>query len=471
MGLCRSPDIVFVILAAFVLFSFSGFFTAMTAGRTPAGFRRRGWPRDSSFGIVVLGLLAGTWILPGGVGFSQAEAAENGDPIRVGAPIPRASNYGQNGERGMILAVEEINESGGVKVGDRRRPFRLEIIDTRDEEPGVPTSEVLLAIEKLILRSKVDLVAGGPCMSECGMAALDLFARYRKLDLVSIGCYTPSWDEKVSRDRHKYRFSFRESGSVRWYVREALDLLRKMKERFGFETLFVSIDDSLMCRRASEIVENLAVKDGWKIVGKDVHPIASTDYSAALTECRKSGAQILFLWAYSPETSILMKQWATMEVPALPVGFIGAAEDPGFWEATDGRCAYSIVTLSETGNVPTRATPKAMEFHHAFRKRWNVPPRSTGCVSAYEAMYVLKDAIERAGSLKEEALISALEKTWLEAVRGTIRFDENHQVVYGYDPRTSVLGCWVQWQDGERVQVFPDAAAMGEIRLPPWMKH
>ena len=405
-----------------------------------------------------------------GTGLTVASAAEKGDPIVVGAPIPRASNYGQNGERGMILATEQINAAGGVKVGDKMRPFKLEIIDSRDEEPGVPTNEVLLAIEKLILQTKVDMVAGGPCMSECGMAALDLFARYKKLDVASIGCYTPGWDEKVSKDRQKYKFSFRESGSVKWYVKEALDLLRKMKEKYGFGKMFVSIDDSLMCRRASEIVEKLAAKDGWEIVGKDVHPIASTDYSGALTECKKSGAQILFIWAYAPETSILMKQWASMEVPALPIGFIGASEDPGFWKATDGKCAYSIVTLSETGNVPTKASLKATEFYNAFEKRWNVPPRSTGCVSAYEAMFVLKDAIERAGSLKDDALIAALEKTNLEAVRGTIRFDENHQVVYGYDPKTSVLGCWVQWQDGNRVQIFPEVAAMGEIKLPPWMK-
>ena len=405
-----------------------------------------------------------------GTGLTVASAAEKGDPIVVGAPIPRASNYGQNGERGMILATEQINAAGGVKVGDKIRPFKLEIIDSRDEEPGVPTNEVLLAIEKLILQTKVDMVAGGPCMSECGMAALDLFARYKKLDVASIGCYTPGWDEKVSKDRQKYKFSFRESGSVKWYVKEALDLLRKMKEKYGFGKMFVSIDDSLMCRRASEIVEKLAAKDGWEIVGKDVHPIASTDYSGALTECKKSGAQILFIWAYAPETSILMKQWASMEVPALPIGFIGAGEDPGFWKATDGKCAYSIVTLSETGNVPTKASLKATEFYNAFEKRWNVPPRSTGCVSAYEAMFVLKDAIERAGSLKDDALIAALEKTNLEAVRGTIRFDENHQVVYGYDPKTSVLGCWVQWQDGNRVQIFPEVAAMGEIKLPPWMK-
>jgi branched-chain amino acid transport system substrate-binding protein len=417
-----------------------------------------------------LAVLMAVTVLGIGLGLIAVHAAKKGEPIVVGAPVPRASTYGQNGERGMILATEEINAAGGVKVGGVMRPFKLEITDSRDEEPGVPTSAVLLAIEKLILQKKVDMVAGGPCMSECGMAAMDLYSRYKKVDVVSIGCYTPSWDKKVASNRQKYRFSFRESGSVKWYIKEALDLLRSMKEKYGFDKMYVSIDDSLMCRKAAGIVEKLATKGGWKIVGKDQHPIGTTDYSSALTECKKSGAQILFVWAYSPETSIMLKQWSSLEVPALPMGFIGAAEDPGFWKATDGKCAYTIVTLSETGNVPTKATPKAMKFYNAFKKRWKVPPRSTGCVSAYEAMYVLKDAIQRAGSLDNDALIKALEETDLKAVRGTIRFDKNHQIIYGYDPQKSVLGCWVQWQDGQRVQIFPKAAAMGEIKLPPWMK-
>jgi branched-chain amino acid transport system substrate-binding protein len=416
---------------------------------------------------VTLSVLAGCLLA-----FSPTDtwAAKAGDPIIVGAPVPRASAYGQNGERGMILASEEINAAGGVKVGGVMRPLQLEIIDTRDEEPGVPTNEVLLAIEKLILQKKADVIVGGPCMSECGMAAMDLYARYQTIDIVSIGSYTPSWDKKVSENRQKYKYSFRESGSVKWYIKEGLDLLHKIKAEHGFNKMYISIDDSLMCRKAAGIVEKLAVKDGWEIVGQDKHPIGTTDYSLALSDCKKSGAQVLFIWAYAPETSILLKQWADMEVPALPIGFIGAAEDPGFWEATKGKGAYTIVTLSETGNVPSNVMPKTMPFYDNFKKRWGVPPRSTGCVSAYEALYVLKDAIERAGTLEKGALIQALEKTDLPAVRGTIRFDENHQIVYGYDPKTSVLGCWVQWQDGQRVQVFPEAAASGTIKIPPWLK-
>jgi len=424
--------------------------------------------KSTIFSTLLVLFMAITIIGAGGV--STAWAAKQGEPIIVGAPVPRASAYGQNGERGMMLAAEEINATGGVNVGGVMRPLKLEIIDSRDEEPGVPTSEVLLAIEKLILQKKADVIAGGPCMSECGMAAMDIYARYKTIDIVSIGCYTPSWDKKFAEKPDKYKYSFRESGSVMWYIKEALDLLQKIKNEHGFNKMFISIDDSLMCRGAAGIVEKLAKKNGWEIVGMDKHPIGTTDYSVALSECKKSGAQVLFMWAYSPETSILLKQWADMEVPALPIGFIGAAEDPGFWEATKGKGAYTIVTLSETGNVPSNVTPKGMAFYNAFEKRWGVPPRSTGCVSAYEALYVLKDAIERAGTLDKGALIAALEKTNLPAVRGTIRFDKNHQIIYGYDPKTSVLGCWAQWQDGKRVCVFPEVAATGKIKIPPWLK-
>jgi branched-chain amino acid transport system substrate-binding protein len=413
-------------------------------------------------GVTAIG--AGAMI--SGMGKARGQAK----PIIVGCPVPRASAYGQNGERGMILAAEEINAAGGVKVGGTPRPLKLEIIDTRDEEPGVPTSEVLLAIEKLILQKKSDVIVGGPCMSECGLAAMDLYAKYKVVDIVSIGCYTPGWDKKVASDLSKYKYSFRESGSVAWYIKEGVDLLHEMKEKFGFNKMFISIDDSAMCRGAAEIVKNLAVKDGWEVVGFDKHPIAATDYSVALGECKNSKAQVLFIWAYAPETSILLRQWTDMEIPALPIGFIGAAEDPGFWEATKGKGAYTIVTLSETGCTPSNVTPWTMRYYNAFQKKWGVPPRSTGCVSAYEGVYVLKDAIERAGSTEPDALISALEKTNLPAVRGTIRFDQNHQIVYGYDPKTSVLGNWVQWQEGQRVTIFPKAASTGSIKMPPWLK-
>ena len=49
---------------------------------------------------------AGTFLVGWDESYGQSK------PILVGAPVPRASAYGQNGERGMILAAEEINAAG-----------------------------------------------------------------------------------------------------------------------------------------------------------------------------------------------------------------------------------------------------------------------------------------------------------------------------------------------------------------------
>jgi branched-chain amino acid transport system substrate-binding protein len=87
------------------------------------------------------------------------------------------------------------------------------------------------------------------------------------------------------------------------------------------------------------------------------------------------------------------------------------------------------------------------------------------------AVYTLKDAIERAGSLNSDAVVTALEKTDLMGVYGRIKFNpKNHQVIPSVDPNEGAVGTIFQWQAGKRIVVFPPKIAMGEIKLPPWMK-
>jgi branched-chain amino acid transport system substrate-binding protein len=69
-------------------------------------------------------------------------------PIVLGVRISRGYPDGVDAERGITLAVEEINAKGGVNVAGKMRPLNLEIMDTRDLEPGVPVAEALLANEK-----------------------------------------------------------------------------------------------------------------------------------------------------------------------------------------------------------------------------------------------------------------------------------------------------------------------------------
>jgi branched-chain amino acid transport system substrate-binding protein len=112
-----------------------------------------------------------------------------------------------------------------------------------------------------------------------------------------------------------------------------------------------------------------------------------------------------------------------------------------------------------------------MKFYDAYTKRWGVEPEGLGTSSSYMAVYVLKDAIQRAGSLDSNKVVEALEKTDMMGVYGRVRFDpKSHQIIPSTDPKEGAVGSILQWQDGKRVVVYPKSIAMGEILLPPWMK-
>ena len=401
----------------------------------------------------------------------QANAAEK--PIVIGAPLSTAFLYGWDADRAIKLAVEEINAKGGVTVGKEKRPFKVEVMDTRDLEPGVPTSDALLVVEKLILEKNADFIVGGPVRSEAALAAMDLLSKYKKVSILTTGVLTPAYHKRVEAEYDKFKYCFRISGEVGWMVTgEFLPCLMGIKAKYGFKKLFIMIQDVAHARGGGDLVAKLATEKGWEVLGKEVYPTGTTDFSVGLLKAKKENAQVILIWMDMPESSILLKQWYDMKVPALPFGtIISAAEEPGFWKATEGKGEYALASVVNAGNSPSKATPWTMKFVEAYQKRWKVEPEGYGTSSSYMAVYTLKDAIERAGSLDSEAIIAALEKTDLMGVYGRIKFNpKNHQVIPSVDPNEGAVGTIFQWQAGKRIVVFPPKIAMGEVKLPPWMK-
>jgi branched-chain amino acid transport system substrate-binding protein len=407
-----------------------------------------------------------------GIVYEHAYSTEEVAPIVIGVPLPRAAVYGQDAERGMILAVEEINAAGGVNVGGQKRPFKLEIADTRDQEPGVPTTDVLLAIEKLILDKKVDVLAGGPVMSESSLAALDLFPKYKKVDIVNTGTWTPAWHAKTASDIEKYKYSFKVTEHAVLVVGNYLGLLGEIKKAFGFDKIYISIAEAAHCKAAAAAIEKVAPKFGYKIVGKDVHPLGTTDFFMMLRDVKKSGAQVLFIWDHTDGAINMLKQWHDLKIPALPLGFTDGTNAPDMWEQTQGKVANTIMSAAAGGALPGQSFTKTTQtFFESFKKRWGMEPRSGSNSCGYASVYLLKDAIERAGSVESDALVTALEKTEMTTPAGMLKFDKaSHQAVYGPDPDQAMVTTLFQWQDGKRVAIWPRKAATGKEKLPPWME-
>jgi len=359
-------------------------------------------------------------------------------------------------------------------VAGKKRLFKLEVVDTRDLEPGVPVSEALLVVEKLILEKKADFIMGGPVRSETALAAMDLVSKYKKVSVLTTGVLTPKYHRRVAKEYDKFKYCFRITGDAVWMVTgEIIPCLLDIEKRFGVNSIFIMIQDVARARAGGTIIAKLMAKKGWNVIGKPkIYPTGTTDFSMALIKAKKEKAQIILIWMDMPETSVLLKQWYDMKIPALPFGpSLAAAEQPGFWNATEGKVEYCLVNVVNAGNTPCEATPWTMKFVKAYKKRWNIGPEGYGTSTSYMGPYVLKDAIERAGSLKAAAVIQALEKTDMMGVYGRIRFDpKSHQVIPSVDPEEGAVGTIFQWQAGKRVAVFPKKIAMGEIGFPPWMK-
>lgn len=405
-------------------------------------------------------------------GSTTTETTATGEPLVIGITVGRASVYGQNSERSAILAADEINKAGGVNIGGTKHEIKLEIVDTRDEEPGVPTSDVLLTVEKLLLEKKVDAVTGGPSMSECSMALLDLYAKYKVPNIVASGTWSPAWSKKVGEDPAKYRYSWRLSGHVGYWATDAAAILDQINQKYGFDKLYVSCSDAAHTVAAAKAIKEQAVKQGWTIAGEEQHPMGSADYAALMRDCASSGAQVLFWWDCKPESGIGIKQWYDMKVPAILMGFLNPLDEPTGWSDFAGKCVATIQFNGEGGCLPdshlTDLTPK---FFEAYKAMFNTEPRGCGNVPTYTAMYVLKEAFEKAGSTDKDKVVAAIEETDMVTVGGRLKFDpQTHQALYGTDPSKELVGQWLQWQDGKRVCIYPPTAAKAEVQLPPWMQ-
>lgn len=415
--------------------------------------------------MLMIFFLAVILILPASVALAEK-------PITIGAPLSTAYLYGWAAERGMTLAIEEINAAGGVNVGGKKRPFKIEVIDTRDLEPGVPVSEALLAVEKLILDKKVDFIVGGPVRSEAALAAMPLLSKYKKVSILTTGVLTPKYHALVAKEYDKYKYMFRIHGEAKNLVGEMFANFGELKEKYGFNNLFIIAQDVSHARGAAKIMSSVATKKGWNVTGVEIYPTGATDFSMGLLKAKDSKTEIINIWMDMPESAILLKQWYDMKIPALPFGStLAAAEQPGFWKATGGKGQYTLCNVVNAGNAPSDATPWTMKFYNAYAKRWKVEPEGLGTSSSYMAIYVLRDAIERAGSLDSDKVVAELEKTDIMGVYGRLRFDpKSHQVIPALDPEKGAVGSILQWQDGKRVVVYPKSIAKGTIQLPPWMK-
>ncbi|HMK33874.1 MAG TPA: ABC transporter substrate-binding protein [Desulfomonilaceae bacterium] len=403
-----------------------------------------------------------------------AHMASAAEPILVGVPTALTAIEGKESLKAVEMAVEEINAKGGVKVGAEQRPIKLETIDLRDASPGVPVSEALLGMEKIITDKKVTAILIGPFRSEALMAGMDILAKY-KVPMLGTIAMSPKSEEKLKSDPEKYKYCFRVCLNSMHLVRYMATTLEFMNKEFGFNKLFAMHQDVLWARATAEGAAKVAAeKFGWENLGTEVYPTGSSDFSAGLIKAKTKGAQVIVPVFDMPQSGILLKQWQSMKIPAMVMGFISPMAGPGAWKTFDGKIGGLLNVSFEIGSAiaPEKYAP-AKKFYDDYQKKYGAPMEAGhGPAPSYDSVYLLAEAIERAGSLDPDKMVEELKKTDRQGVIGRIKFDEGNQVIYGDDPTKTASGCVAQWMDdGKRTIVFPLALSEGTVKLPEWVQR
>jgi len=162
-------------------------------------------------------------------------------------------------------------------------------------------------------------------------------------------------------------------------------------------------------------------------------------------------------------------QWKNQQVPIPMFGISAQALSPTFWGDTNG-AAEGIPSLA-VATATTAVTPKTEAFAVAYKAKFGKDPAYTG-YTAYDDVYIIADAIKRAGSTDPDKMVAELEKTDYVGTIGRVKFygknDQfTHGLVYGPD---AVSGIVFQWQDGKQVTVWPAKIAQGKLKYPSFAR-
>lgn len=419
------------------------------------------------FFILGLVMLVGfVWLSAGPIGYAA-------DEIVIGVPTSLGFLEGKEAHKAVQLAVSEVNAKGGVAVGGEKRMLKVVAADLRDAAPGVPVPEALLGLEKMILEQKPAAIVVGPFRSEALIAGMDLIAKY-KMPMLGTIAMSPGSEKKLKSDPEKYKYVFRTCLNAVYLVKYLAGNMALINKQFGFNKVYILHQDVAWARATANIVKKVYFdKAGWEVLGQEAYPTGTSDFSSALMKARAKGAQVIMPIFDMPQSGILVKQWKSMKVPALMAGFISPLAGSNAWKTFDGKIGGAMNSIFELGNaIASPKVPKSEAFDADYKKTYGKEVQSGHGVSpAYASVFILAEAIERAGSLDPDAIVAEVAKTDRMGVMGRIKFDQGHQVVYGMDPKETAVGVVFQWTDkGQRKIVFPESMAEAKIQLPPGLK-
>ncbi len=374
--------------------------------------------------------------------------------IPVGAVHPLTGLVAEAGQMsvwGLELAVETINRGGGIKsMGGAK--LKLLVADSESKnEVGA------MAAEKLI-RSEIVCLTGA-FQSGVTMAVSKVADRQKVPFVVDVATA-----DQITQQGFQY--TFRIFPTISRLLDTGLDGIVEVTKTKPIKNPIMFHISEFTGKAVTDALLPLIEKKnlGWKITKVMTYPENTMGLASEISELKTLKPDGLFVVARERDAIMMVQEMYKQKLDVDGVfGMVASGfADPGFHKEKLSDYVFNACPWHD--EVHPFAKKVAEEYEGRFKKPFNM----NGAAS-YDAILVMADALDRAGSTDKDALQKALKATKLERktmIGKAIEFDEKGD-------NKGAGAALIQLQQGKSKVVYPPFAATGKVvyPVPPWSKR
>ena len=325
-------------------------------------------------------------------------ASADGEVFMIGGIGPvtgDAASYGNSVKQGAEIAIKEINEAGGVTVGDKT--YTLDMVFADDEATEDKAIQAYNSVMDQGAQAILGCVTSGACI-----AITDLTAEDGILQI------TPSGSAMdCTKNDNAFRICFTAPAQGVTMADLAADTLGYKKVAVIYDN---SSDYSMGIKEAFE--EEFAAKGG-EVVASEAFTGGDVDFNTQLTTIKGTDAEAIFVPAYYQEATYITKQAKDM---GMELPFLGSdGWDGVLGTVTDTTTVEDAIFLSPF--FAADPSENVAAFVAAYEAAYNATPDQFAA-DAYDGIYTIKAAMEQAGSIESADLIAAMTEITVDGLTG-----------------------------------------------------
>ncbi|WP_370402145.1 ABC transporter substrate-binding protein [Sulfitobacter sp. JB4-11] len=404
--------------------------------------------------------------------------------VKVGFIGALASDAGRSTLRGAQIAIDELNEGGGVLGG--------QMIELVEADTGEDVTEGIKAYEYLAETAEVDFIISGS-IDDVSLGWLPRMVEYQIPTLDTWTSYIGIID-KLVEDYDNFKPYFMNVASdealATLYIDFGKDILA---EKMGWKSVVILQEDTAFGGAINGLVSQLlAPEAGIEVIDTITYDVATVDFSPIFNRAVESGADFIYIIS-SVNSQVVSSQYVKLQVPLAMTGVNVSALGQEYWEDTGG-AGGGISTLSPVPSVGFALDPASKAFADKYVALYGDSRPKFPHFNGFNAYHGIKQAFaaaEEAGEFNNSTWVTAMEKQdivlekdgemWLrygfwqpgevEPRTGrtyphNIKFD----ITAPYDDGAPSMVV-IQWyEDGSNAVVYPPKYATGEFQVPSWVR-